>query len=130
MTTNTNNNARKVRVTGQSVAFLMLTEGLDAVRDLHKSAGIAKPTFDNAVDLLAGREEAASLADLRDELHPAGTGERGRPAAKVGDSRTYSAQQVNDGAVFIRLPVDLLGVGKGGDVKVSFADGRIVVTRA
>jgi hypothetical protein len=124
------NNARKVRVTGQSVAFLMLTDGLDAVRDLHKSAGIAKPTFDNAVDLLAGREEAASLADLRDELHPAGTGERGRPAARVGESRTYSAQQVNDGAVFIRLPVDLLGVGKGGDVKVSFADGRITVTRA
>jgi hypothetical protein len=124
------NNARKVRVTGQSVAFLMLTDGLDAVRDLHKSAGIAKPTFDNAVELLAGREEAAALADLRDELHPAGTGERGRPAAKVGDVRTYSAQQVNDGAVFIRLPVDLLGIGKGGDVRVSFADGRITVTRA
>lgn len=120
--------ARKSRVTGQLVAFMMLTDGLSAVSKLHAVSGIAKATFDNAVELLGAREEASKLADLRDQLHPATSGERGRPAVKVGDSRVYSVQQVNDGSCFIRLPVETLGALKGTDVKVSFANGKITVT--
>ena len=123
------NNNRKARVTGKDVALLAITDGMQAVRDLHTRSEIAAATFDNAVTLLANKPDLArQLAALSDELHPAGSGERGRPAAKVGDSRRYSVQQVNGGACFIRLPVDLLGAGKEAEVTVSFQAGKIVVT--
>jgi hypothetical protein len=54
-------------------------------------------------------------------------GERGRPAAKVGDSRAYKVQQVGDGDPFIRLPVALLGAVKGGSVTVTFGRDGITV---
>lgn len=64
-------------------------------------------------------------ADLLGDDEP---GARGRPPAKVGDSRSYKVQQVNDIDPFIRLPVSLLGLAKGATATVTFHDGRIVVT--
>jgi hypothetical protein len=129
MTTNTNN-ARKVRITSQQVAFLALTEGVGAVETLHGKPGceIAPATFAAAVDLLATQPETAmALAALADSLHPESSGERGRPAAKVGESRGYKVQQVGDSDPFIRLPVSLLGLGKGGVAVVTFDNGVIRV---
>ena len=124
--------ARKVRVTAQSVAFLALTEGVAAVTRLHNSPGseIAAATFDSAVDLLASQPEvAASLAAIRSDLFGDDEpGARGRPAAKVGDSRAYKVQQVGEMDPFIRLPVSLLGLAKGSTATVTFENGRIVVT--
>jgi hypothetical protein len=124
--------ARKVRVTAQSVAFLALTEGVAAVTRLHNTPGseIAAATFDSAVDLLASQPEvAASLAAIRsDLLGDDEPGARGRPAAKVGDSRAYKVQQVGEMDPFIRLPVSLLGLAKGSTATVTFENGRIVVT--
>lgn len=123
--------ARKVRVTSQSVAFLMLTEGTSAVLRLHNSPGseIAPATFDAAVDLLAAQPETAgALAAIRADLYGDDEpGARGRPAAKVGDTRPYKVQQVNDADPFIRLPVSLLGLAKGTTAQVTFEAGRIVV---
>jgi hypothetical protein len=123
---------RKVRITSQQVAFLALTEGVGAVTALHNKPGheIAAATFDGAVDLLASQPEtqsalAAIRADLLGDDEP---GARGRPAAKVGDARSYKVQQVNDMDPFIRLPVSLLGLAKGATATVTFHDGRIVVT--
>jgi hypothetical protein len=108
---------RKVRITSQQVAFLALTEGVAAVTALHAKPGheIAAATFDGACDLLASQPETQSAlvalrADLFGDDEP---GARGRPAAKVGDSRSYKVQQVNDMVPFIRLPVSLLGLAKG-----------------
>ena len=130
--TNATAPARKVRVTAQSVAFLALTEGVAAVTRLHNSPGseIAAATFDSAVDLLASQPEvAASLAAIRSDLLGDGEpGARGRPAAKVGDSRAYKVQQVGEMDPFIRLPVSLLGLAKGSTATVTFEDGRITVT--
>lgn len=124
--------ARKVRVTAQSVAFLALTEGVAAVTRLHNSPGseIAAATFDSAVDLLASQPEvAASLAAIRSDLFGDDEpGARGRPAAKVGDSRAYKVQQVGEMDPFIRLPVSLLGLAKGSTATVTFENGRIIVT--
>ena len=123
--------ARKVRVTAQSVAFVALTEGVDAVLAMHAKPGheIAPATFQGALDLLAGQPETASaLEALRSELFgEGGTGERGRPAAKIGESRTYRVQEVNDSGAFIRLPVGLLGLAKGGTATVTFDNGVIRV---
>ena len=130
--TNATAPARKVRVTAQSVAFLALTEGVAAVTRLHNSPGseIAAATFDSAVDLLASQPEvAASLAAIRSDLLGDGEpGARGRPAAKVGDSRAYKVQQVGEMDPFIRLPVSLLELAKGQSATVTFEDGRIIVT--
>jgi len=123
--------ARKVRVTAQTVAFLALTEGTDAVSRLHATPGseIAPATFDAAVELLASQPEtAAALAGMRADLFgDDAPGERGRPAAKVGESRTYKVQQVGDGDPFIRLPVSLLAAVKGGTVTVTFGRDGITV---
>ena len=123
--------ARKVRVTAQSVAFLALTEGVAAVTRLHNSPGseIAAATFDSACDLLASQPETQSaLVALRSDLFGDDEpGARGRPAAKVGDSRAYKVQQVNDTDPFIRLPVSLLGLAKGSTATVTFENGRITV---
>ena len=130
--TNATAPARKVRVTAQSVAFLALSEGVAAVTRLHNSPGseIAAATFDSAVDLLASQPEvAASLAAIRSDLLGDGEpGARGRPAAKVGDSRAYKVQQVGEMDPFIRLPVSLLELAKGQSATVTFEDGRIIVT--
>ena len=123
--------ARKVRVTAQSVAFLALTEGVAAVTRLHNSPGseIAAATFDSACDLLASQPETQSaLVALRSDLFGDDEpGARGRPAAKVGDSRAYKVQQVGEMDPFIRLPVSLLGLAKGQSATVTFEDGHIIV---
>ena len=127
---NTVNTARKVRITSQQVAFLALTEGVGAVETLHGKPGceIAPATFAAAVELLATQPEtAAALSALADALAPESSGERGRPAAKVGESRTYRVQEVNDSGAFIRLPVGLLGLAKGGVATVTFDNGVIRV---
>ena len=131
---NTVNTARKVRITAQQVAFLALTEGVAAVETLHNKPGceIAPATFVGALKLLEGstqqqKEAHADLAALADALAPESSGERGRPAAKVGESRTYRVQEVNDSGAFIRLPVGLLGLAKGGVATVTFDNGVIRV---
>lgn len=129
---NTNNNARKAsRVTAQDVVLCLTLDGIDAVRALHDRDGIAVATFGKAVEMLNSKgrtDDGNVLADLCDELFPEqGTGERGRPAARTGETRAYSVQQVGEGACFIRLPVDLLGARKGSNVRVTFgADGITV----
>ncbi len=122
---------RKVRVTSQQVAFLMLTEGADGVTRLNDRPGceIAPATFDGAVELLASQPaQREALEALRSQiLGDDAPGERGRPAAKVGDSRAYKVQQVNDSDPFIRLPVSLLGLAKGQSATVTFEAGVIRV---
>lgn len=122
---------RKVRVTAQQVAFLMLTEGAISVERLHHKPGceIAAATFNGAIELLATQpQQREALEALRDTLLGGGeAGERGRPAARVGESRAYKVQQVNDSDPFIRLPVGLLGALKGETVTVTFGKDGITV---
>lgn len=119
------------RVTAQDVVLTLTLDGISAVRDLHARDGIAVATFGKAVEMLLSKgrqEDSNTLADLADEVYPdQGTGERGRPAVRVGETRAYSVQQVNDGACFIRLPVDLLGAKKGSNVRVTFGSDGITV---
>ena len=128
---NTVNNARKVRITSQQVAFMMLTEGTDAIVSLHNKPGceIAPATFDAAVELLAGQpQHREALAGIRSDLYgDDAPGERGRPAAKVGESRAYKVQQVGESDPFIRLPVSLLGLAKGQTATVTLDNGVIRV---
>lgn len=120
------------KVEMKDVVLALTMEGIDGVRALHKQDGIAVATLGKASDFLLSKgrdEDANALADLADELFPdQGSGERGRPAPRTGETRTYSVQQVNGGALFFRCPVDLLpGMRKGATVRVTFtADGITV----
>lgn len=128
---NVKNAARKSIVRGQDVALTYLMGGAAAVAKLHDEKGFSAATLDNAIETIAkGGQDTANLADLRDKLFTKSTGSRGRKAAQIGDSRVYSVQEVGDAGAFVRLPVGLLGLAKGDDVRVDFLDGRIVVTVA
>jgi hypothetical protein len=82
------------------------------------------------VELLASQPTAqAALLEIRADLYGDDEpGARGRPAAKIGDSRSYKVQKVGEMEPFVRLPVSLLGLEKGQTATVTFQDGRIVVT--
>jgi hypothetical protein len=56
-----------------------------------------------------------------------GTGSRGRSIPLSGQERIYRAQKLAAGTAFLRLPLAPLGTIKGGKVKVSFENDRIIV---
>lgn len=71
------------------------------------------------------------LTLLRDKFADAKgePGQKGRKAPVAGETRAYSVQKIKDGDLFIRNPVDLLGVPKSGKVFVTFGDDKIVISR-
>ena len=54
---------------------------------------------------------------------------RGKAPPKVGEVRTYRVQRPTKGkkALYIRLPVETLGITSADEIKVSFADNKIEV---
>jgi len=128
---NVNNTARKSIVRAQDVALSFLMGGIGAVQKLHTDKGFTASTLDSAIDTMnEGGQDTASLVTLRDQLFVKSTGSRGRKAASIGDARHYSVQEVGETGAFVRLPVGLLGLVKGDEVRVTFLDGRIVVESA
>lgn len=125
------NTARKSIVRAQDVALAFLMGGIGAVQKLHTEKGFTAATLDNAIETMTeGGQDTAKLVELRGKLFTKSTGSRGRKAATVGDSRNYSVQEVGETGAFVRLPVGLLGLVKGDEVRVTFLDGRIVVESA
>lgn len=96
--------------------------------------------------LLAGRKSAAAvlrraLRDLKEQGRAVdaleayiadkyGSSGRGRSVPTPGEERRYKAQQIKQGGAFLRLPLNVLGVGKGQNVRVRFERDRIVVSKA
>jgi hypothetical protein len=125
---NVNNTARKAIVRAQDVALSFLMGGVAAVEKLHNEKGFTAATLDSAIETMRdGGQNVADLLLLREKKFAKSTGQRGRKAAQIGDSRVYSVQEVGETGAFVRLPVGLLGLAKGDDVRVTFLDGRIVV---
>lgn len=54
---------------------------------------------------------------------------RGRTLPAVGEERQYKGQQIDDGGVWVRLPLNTLGIKKADLVHVRFEGDRIVVSR-
>lgn len=122
---------RKSRVSAHDIVFAFLTEGIDAVKQLHATKGCSSLALEKATDLLSEKgRDVRPLSELKASLYPnEGTGQRGRPSVAVGSRREYSVQQVGDGDLFIRLPLGTLpGVKKGARVNVAFLDGEIIVS--
>jgi hypothetical protein len=119
--------ARKSIVNAKDIIVALMCNGMTGVTSLFNDKGFTVATLDSAIDTLSGTEHAASLTSFRAANFAASNGVRGRKAAAIGDTRVYTVQEVKDTGVFIRLPVELLGLVKGADVSVSFEKGRIVV---
>jgi hypothetical protein len=120
--------ARKSIVRAQDVALSFLMGGVPAVEKLLNEKGFTAATLDSAIETMRdGGQNVADLLLLREKKFAKVAGQRGRKAAQIGDSRVYSVQEVGETGAFVRLPVGLLGLAKGDDVRVTFLDGRIVV---
>lgn len=121
---------KKARTKGVPTSKIMLTfliQGLDAVAAL----GASKVALRKAIPGLEAQGVDAKKLDafrafVVDTVGEVGEG-RGRSAPEVGQTRTYKAQALKDGSAFIRLPVESLGIGKGGSVEVVFVEGETQV---
>lgn len=119
---------RKQTVTAKDVALAAVMGGRDNVINLHSRSGFTLKTLDGAIDLVgSGTVHGDTLASLRGFLFQPSSGVRGRKGAVIGETRTYTCQEVNDTGAFLRLPVELLGLAKGDTAYVTFLDGQIVV---
>jgi len=117
------------RIQNSAIQIAFLVHGMDGVQAMTADSVPAKATFQLAIDSLENLgQDVSPLIAFMDTLHPAGDGSRGRSAPEVGDTRTYKAQVVKDGAPFLRLPLDTLKAMKGENITVAFENGKIVVT--
>lgn len=114
----------------KDVQIVFLSDGIGKIEKFLKGGLISVPSLRKAAEnfVATKNKNGQVLVDFVEARFPAG--ERGRKSPESGDSRAYKAQQIKDGALFIRLPVDTLVDEKGGLVSVVFEDGKIVVKTA
>jgi hypothetical protein len=106
--------------TGCDKVSLMLVNHTKPVETLERVIGA----------LTDAGQDAEELSALRDIFSAAkSNGVKGRKPPKTGDTKLYSVQQVEDGDMFIRLPLGTLRVEKGEKISVCFTAGEITVTK-
>ena len=121
---------RNVSFKDVQIAYLM--SGVSAIEALVTRGAVSKPTLRRTLsELAASGRNVEPLQRWVDEHLGVGApgGGRGRSPAGAGDTRSYKAQQVKSGGPFLRLPLDVLGVKKGGALHVRFERDSIVITR-
>ena len=117
------------RLSYKDVQIAYLADGVSAVEKLLNDGRTSRAAIRKALDAL--RQQGAAAATLDDfvKTHLGQGGRRGRTAPLVGTDRTYRAQKLDTGSPFVRLPLEALGVKKGGLVTVRIERDRIVVTK-
>jgi hypothetical protein len=116
------------RLSYKDIQIADLADGVSAVERLMKEGRASRAAVRRALDAL--RQQGAAAATLDDFVKShIGQGRRGRSAPLVGTDRTYRAQKLTTGSPFLRLPLEALGVKKGGLVTVRFERDRIIVTK-
>ncbi len=116
------------RLSYKDLQIVYLSDGVGAVEKLLKDGKVSRAAVRKALEAL--REQGAAAATLDDFVKAnIGQGRRGRTAPLVGTDRTYRAQKLSTGSPFLRLPLEALGVKKGGLVTVKFDRDRLVITK-
>lgn len=117
------------RLSYKDVQIAYLADGVSAVEKLLNDERTSRAAVRKALDAL--RQQGAAAATLDDfvKSHLGQGGRRGRTAPLIGTDRTYRAQKLETGSPFVRLPLEALGVKKGGLVTVRFERDRIIVTK-
>ena len=123
----TDPSSKRKLISHKDVQLTYLLNGTEAVAQQWQSGNVSRSTLRRAVSKLQQSSEDTSDLEkwVTQTLGPSG---RGRAAPRVGETRSYKAQQIKAGSPFLRLPLDSLGATKGQDVQVEFKDGQIVVT--
>lgn len=116
------------RLSYKDIQISYLADGVGAVDKMLKDGRASRAAVRKALDAL--RHAGAPTAALDDFIKThIGQGRRGRAAPLVGTERSYRAQKIEGGSPFLRLPLEALGVKKGGLVTVRFERDRIVVSK-
>jgi hypothetical protein len=117
------------RLSYKDVQIAYLADGVSAVEKLLNEGRTSRAAVRKALDAL--RQQGAAAATLDDfvKTHLGQGRRRGRSAPLAGTDRTYRAQKLETGSPFVRLPLEALGVKKGGLVTVRFERDRIIVTK-
>ena len=116
------------RLSYKDIQIHYLADGVSAVEKLLNEGRASRAAIRKALDAL--RQQGAAAATLDDFVKTnIGQGRRGRTAPLVGTDRTYRAQKLATGSPFVRLPLEAIGVKKGGLVTVRFERDRIIVSK-
>ena len=116
------------RLSYKDIQIHYLADGVSAVEKLLNEGRASRAAIRKALDAL--RQQGAAAATLDDFVKThIGQGRRGRTAPLVGTDRTYRAQKLATGSPFVRLPLEAIGVKKGGLVTVLFERDRIIVSK-
>jgi len=109
--------------TYKDVMFTAVTAGLSAVQTLAEDNELSRQVLEKAcAGLAATGQDVTKFAAYIVETHGE-KGERGVSAVENGETRTYKAQQVKDGAVHARIPLVTLGLEKGELADAVFCSG-------
>lgn len=128
--TPTETKAKKPRIVGMTKNDLALAYALDGLD------GIAKILGQNKLPRLLAKKVSAELS-AKGKAHDdfcalyLAASSRGAPKMQpvaAGDSRQYSVQVTKAGKKYVHVPLDLLPVGKGSKVTMSFSTDAVVVS--
>ena len=123
-------NTRKKIVTHKDLTLQYMMNGIDAIRPLLTESNDPVGQLDKVIETLKdGDQDTKELEALRDYFNDlSGVGQPGRRPVSVGDSREYTVQQQGeDGDLFVRIPVNTLGVQRGQKILASFAENKIMI---
>ena len=112
----------------KDVQIAYLLEGLRAVQRLHAKEALSGPVVQKAIKILRSLgkdpQDLAQWAKLQFRVKP-----KGRPLPKIGEKKLYKAQQIKEGGLFLRLPVETLIDAKGEQLEVRFGKDLIEVRK-
>lgn len=122
--------ARKKPVTHKDLTLSYMMNGIDSIRPMLNESNNPVDALDKVINTLKqGDQDTADLETLRayyDDLN--GVGQPGRRPVKIGDSREYTVQQQGEeGDLFVRIPLNTLGVQRGQKILASFAENQIKI---
>ncbi len=107
------------RLSAKDLVILFLTQGRTAVEQKLNAGQCTLASLKKAAE-----RHPPMLDVFKAELTSKG---RGRQHMTSGEERTYLAQQLDNGGVFLRLPLTVLGLKKGARMKVRVDGRRLIV---
>ena len=121
------------RYEAKDLALMYLDEGAAAVLKLVQNKDVSVAVARKAGEIirkLKGNKDSdvkETFTAALDKLAPRGI--IGKVPPKVGETRPYKAQALK-GKVFMRTPLDTLGIKKKDILDVTFEDDKIVIRKA
>lgn len=118
------------RMSYKDVLVLYMKEGVERVRALYESEHVTARVLRRAIKEMpeGAAADLRAYIDANVPMIHEGRG-RGRALPIVGEVRKYKVQQLRDGQLFVRLPVEPLdGITKGSIIRVSFQKNQILAS--